>query len=317
MKSFKIQLRNSLYTIRGITLLAVFFIFLGKIHLEALTINIPTSTTSATSSIATFEEEVLAIATTSYKGSSADRVTNIKLGVKRLQGDYIAPGEEFSLLAHLRPFSEEAGFKKEHVIGATSSPMELGGGLCQVSTTLFRAALKAGLPITERHNHSYVVGYYGAGLDATVYFPRTDLRFKNDYAYPIRIEGSVKNNILTITLYGRKDGRVASTTDIIATNIKPKPKTKYIPSTAIAVGETKCTETARRGMTTDVTYIVTYPEKKNEGIDMATFFGGTSTIMSATTTSKRFLSVYRPWAAVCYVGTSTSPVSVAPSTSSL
>ena len=268
------------------SLIVSFFIVTPLAYGEETPLQQVTFISSASTTIATSTfSDLLGMATTSIKGSSADRKTNITLGAKRINNKIILPGEEFSLIASLRPFSKEAGFKEEHVIGSSSSPMELGGGLCQISTTLFRSVLQAGLPVTKRQSHSYVVGYYGAGLDATVYFPKTDFRFINNYKQPIRIKAELKGNVLQISFYGVKDMRVASVGTIVTIKEypKPKPKTFYTSDiTFVPIGNKKCTEKARKGMYTKVSYDV---------IDTA-----------GISTSTTFYSYYRPWSEVCYIG---------------
>src|SRR6185369_11000366 len=108
-----------------------------------------------------------------------------------------------------------------------------GGGVCQVSTTLFRAALNAGLPIVERHAHAYRVHYYeedsSPGVDATVYVPTVDLKFKNDTGHYILIQSIIDltQPRLTFMIYGTNDGRVVNQTAPVVTNIRPAPADKY------------------------------------------------------------------------------------------
>ena len=109
-------------------------------------------------------KDLVGTARTNFTGSSADRRHNIENGIGKLTGILIAPGEEFSAVAAIGTTSVEEGFVAEYVIKDDKSIKELGGGLCQVATTLFRAVLNTGLPVTERTNHSYVVSYYGPGL---------------------------------------------------------------------------------------------------------------------------------------------------------
>lgn len=145
-------------------------------------------------------------------GSSSSRRHNIQVGSSKINGVLVAPGEEFSLNKYLVPVDATNGFEPELVIKPGKLVKEYGGGLCQVATTAFRAALYAGVPITERKNHAFAVHYYdwpfsGPGVDATIYPPHPDLRFKNDTGKYILIQTSVSGNRLTYDLYGTKGGR--------------------------------------------------------------------------------------------------------------
>lgn len=120
-----------------------------------------------------------------FSGSSASRIQNINVGFEKYSGLVIAPGEEFSVIEHLGPVDAAAGFLPELVIVGKKITPQYGGGLCQVSTTFFRAALDTGLPITDRTNHSFSVSYYkwpylDWGVEATIYDPAPDLKFLND-----------------------------------------------------------------------------------------------------------------------------------------
>lgn len=144
-----------------------------------------------------------------FNGSPANRRHNIKVGVQKMTGVIIKPGEEFSFNKYLGPVEAYAGFKPELVIKATGTVPELGGGLCQVSSTTFRAAMHAGLPITQRRNHSYAVQYYAPqGTDATIYPGVIDLKFTNDTGNSILIWPYFKDeNYLVFDFYGTYDGR--------------------------------------------------------------------------------------------------------------
>jgi len=227
-------------------------------------------------------KELVGTATTNFEGGSLDRQHNIENGVSRLDGFLLAPGQEFSAVNVIGEVSEEAGFVKEYIIKEGKTQKELGGGLCQLATTLFRLALNVGLPIVERTNHSYVISYYGAGLDATIYGPHPDLRFVNDTGNYLLLQGLVLGNKVTFNFYGVKDGRTVDIGKPVLYNWTTPAPTKYIASWDVAWGKIKCTEIAHNGVTSDVLYTVTYPngEKKETN----------------------FHSVYRPWQKVCLIG---------------
>lgn len=146
--------------------------------------------------------------TSNFAGSPKNRRYNLALGAAKFQGVLIKPGEEFSFVKTLGPITKEAGYKAELVIKSGKTVPELGGGLCQVSTTAFRAAIYSGLPITERQPHAYPVQYYNPqGMDATIYPPHPDLRFINDTPGYILIQTKVMGNTLIFEFYGSGDGR--------------------------------------------------------------------------------------------------------------
>lgn len=231
-------------------------------------------------------KELIGTATTNFKGSSADRIHNIRVGVSKLTGNLIAPGEEFSTVFSLGTTTEEEGFVKEFVIKEDKSVKELGGGLCQVATTMFRLALDAGLPIKERTNHRYVVSYYGPGLDATIYGPHPDLRFVNDTGHYLLLQGTVTDKELKFEFFGQKDGRQANISEPILTDEKPAPPTKYVMSNDVPYATQQCSETPHKGVTADVTYNITYKDGKiNE---------------------QKFKSIYQPWQKICLIGLGTT-----------
>ena len=151
--------------------------------------------------------ERISIGETDFKGSPANRMHNIRTGTSRYNGVLIKPGEEFSFNTLLGAVGPETGYKPELVIKQNQTIPEYGGGLCQVSTTTFRAAAEAGLKITERRNHAFIVRYYNPpGFDATIYPPHPDFRFINDTPGHILIQTSVVDTKLRFEFFGTSDG---------------------------------------------------------------------------------------------------------------
>lgn len=229
-------------------------------------------------------KEIVAQAQTDFKGSPKNRRLNIANGVSHINGILIQPDEEFSLLRQLKPIDDTNGFLPELVIKGNATKPEFGGGLCQVSTTLFRAVAFAGLPVTMRRNHSYRVSYYEppVGFDATIYSPSPDFRFKNDMATPILLHAEVRGTKLIVTFWGTKDGRVSEVDKPTVYNIKKPSETKIIETTELKPGEKKCTEKAHSGADAYFERRVTYP--------------------SGEVKKDIFKSHYIVWPAVCYVG---------------
>ncbi|PIR55071.1 hypothetical protein COU74_02720 [Candidatus Peregrinibacteria bacterium CG10_big_fil_rev_8_21_14_0_10_36_19] len=196
--------------------------------------------------------ERLNIGHTSYYGSPANRVHNIKVGAERFNGKIIAAGETFSFNQNLGRVDNTTGYKKELVIKPEGTIPEYGGGICQVSTTLYRAALLSGLQISERNQHSYAVSYYsqimGHGLDATIYLGGADLKITNNTPGSILMQTYIENDYeLYFVIYGTKDGRsVEMEGPYISNNTKPG-ETIYVKTTDLAPGKTKQAEKAHNG----------------------------------------------------------------------
>ncbi|MEX0649758.1 MAG: VanW family protein [Candidatus Andersenbacteria bacterium] len=151
---------------------------------------------------------LLARGESDFIGSPRNRIHNIVVGSQKYHGLLVAPGEEFSFNKYLGPVTGAAGFKPELVIKQNVTVPEFGGGLCQVSTTAFRAAAYSGMEIIERKNHSYAVAYYGTpGFDATIYPGYTDFRFLNNTPGYILIQTKVVGTKLYFEFWGTDDGR--------------------------------------------------------------------------------------------------------------
>ncbi len=160
--------------------------------------------------------ERVATGQSDFTGSSAARINNIRVGAAQYNGVILAPGEEFSFNKYLGPVDAEHGFRPELVIKPEGATPEFGGGLCQVSTTAFRAAFFGGLPITQRRNHSYAVHYYewiaddrprAVGLDATIYAPYQDMKFVNNTPGSLLISTRLEGKRLYFDFYGTPDDR--------------------------------------------------------------------------------------------------------------
>jgi vancomycin resistance protein YoaR len=152
--------------------------------------------------------ELIGEGTTDFRGSPKNRVHNFTRGMEQFHGLLIKPGEEFSFVEHLGEVDGEHGYLPELVIKNNETIPEFGGGICQVSSTMFRAALYSGLKITERRNHAYAVGYYKPiGMDATVYIPKPDLKFVNNTPGYILIQGKIEGTTFIFQFYGTSDHR--------------------------------------------------------------------------------------------------------------
>ena len=175
-------------------------------------------------------KELIGSGTSLFQGSIQNRIYNITLAATRLNGILVAPNEVFSFNKALGDVSFFTGYQQAYIIQNGRTILGDGGGVCQVSTTFFRALLNAGLPIIERHAHAYRVGYYEQdsepGFDATVYGPSIDLVFKNDTPSYILIQSFIDPAFerLTFILYGKKDNReVTIAKPVITSQTLPPP----------------------------------------------------------------------------------------------
>lgn len=210
-------------------------------------------------------KELLGVGKSNFKGSPKNRKINIANGARLLNGLLIKPGEEFSLLKALAPFDGSNGYLQELVIKGNRTIPEYGGGLCQIGTTIFRATLYSGLPITQRKNHSYRVIYYEpAGMDATIYDPAPDYKFKNDTAASILITTEIQGDELIFKFYGTSDGRKVEVTKPKIYNITAPGEPRFIETEEIPPGEKKLVEKPHAGADTEFDYTVIYPDGRHE-----------------------------------------------------
>lgn len=174
--------------------------------------------------------ELIGRGDSTFRSSIPNRVHNVALAASRIHGHLVPPGGVFSFNEALGDVSAATGYQQAYIIKDGRTVLGDGGGVCQVSTTLFRAILNSGLPIEERHAHSYRVSYYeqnsAPGLDATVFAPSYDLKFKNDTNNHILIQAKTDTNnyALAFELYGTRDGRVVEITKpVILSQTSPPP----------------------------------------------------------------------------------------------
>ena len=164
----------------------------------------------------------LAIGESNFTGSTAARIQNIKVSSKKYNGFIIKPNETFSFNTILGDVVASTGYAPEKVIKNGQIMYEYGGGICQVSTTLFRAAIMAGFPIVERKPHAFPVHYYEPqGLDATIYPGSSDLRFTNDTAGPVLIQTHIIGKNIYFEIYGKSDGRTVTMNGPYQYDIQP------------------------------------------------------------------------------------------------
>lgn len=225
-----------------------------------------------------------------FAGSIPGRIHNVALAASRLNGVLIKPGEELSFNKTVGDISAATGYQSAYIIKDGRTILGDGGGVCQVSSTLFRAALDAGLPIIERRAHAYRVHYYEEGgfkpgLDATVFSPSVDLRIQNNTPSYVLIQTKTDTRNLTLTfeLYGTRDGRKAEILNHNVWDQTPPPPPLYQDDPTLKVGVVKQVDWAAWGAKASFQYKVT---RNGETLEDTTFY-----------------SNFRPWQAVYLRGT--------------
>jgi vancomycin resistance protein YoaR len=242
--------------------------------------------------------ELVSSQTSYFYGSSAARIQNIQAAAARFDGLLVAPGETFSMGNAMGDVSLDNGFAEALIIYGGRTIKGVGGGVCQVSTTLFRTVFFGGYPVVERIPHAYRVSYYEetasgainsnlAGLDATVYFPLVDFQFTNDTPYWLLMETYVNAEARTLTwkFYSTSDGRNVTWETTGPQNVVPAPKPIFEENDELKAGQIKQVDWAANGADVDVTRTVW----KNGAV----YF------------NDEFKTHYEPWQAVCQVAPGT------------
>lgn len=232
--------------------------------------------------------ELVSEGTTSFKGSPAERVHNIVTAADKFQHVVVAPGEEFSFNRNVGSVSAANGFIDALVIAGDRTAVGIGGGVCQVSTTAFRAAFWGGFPMVERWAHGYVVSWYGEpGMDASIFTPNVDFRFRNDTEHFILIKSAVNKaqGKITFFIYGTKPNRQVEMTGPVISNRQPAPAPLYQEDATLKTGQIKQIDWAKEGMDAVVTRIIRYGD--------------------GTAKEEKIVSKYRPWRSVYLYGPGT------------
>ncbi len=193
--------------------------------------------------------DLLATYSTSYASSNANRSTNIALAASKINGTVLMPGEEFSFNGTVGKRTSANGFKTATVYSNGQVTTDYGGGICQVSSTLYNSVLRANLEITNRTNHTFTVGYVPIGLDATVSWGSPDFKFKNSRNYPVKIVATTANKKLTISVYGLKED-VEYEVELVSYKTGTVPySTVYTTDSSLGKGKTKVVQSGSNGAT--------------------------------------------------------------------
>lgn len=191
--------------------------------------------------------DLLSSYSTSFASSSSNRATNVSLATNKINGKVLMPGEVFSFNGTVGKRTPQAGFKVAGVYMNGQVATDYGGGICQVSSTLYNAVLRANLEIVDRSNHMFEVGYVPIGTDATVSWGAPDFKFKNSRSYPIKIVTSSSNRKCVVKFYGLKESEEYDI-EIVSYRTGSVPyRTTYTTDSSLAAGQQKVIQRGSNG----------------------------------------------------------------------
>ena len=200
--------------------------------------------------------DLLATFSTSYDASNISRSTNLNLAAEKINGTVLHPNSEFSYNKIVGARTISAGYKEAKIYSNGQVVDGIGGGICQISSTLYNAAIFANLNITERHNHQFVTSYVPVGRDATVSYGAKDLKFVNSRKYPIKIEVSVNGGVVKVDIYGIKEDVEYNINFDIENLSEIKYKIKYEKDSSLKNGEQIIKQAGAYGAVVNVYKIV-------------------------------------------------------------
>ena len=197
----------------------------------------------------------LSIFTTKYNAADTNRTTNLRIACEKINGKVLMPGETFSYNKTLGARTAAAGYKNAKVYEAGQVVDGIGGGICQISSTLYNAALMANLEITDRSNHQFVTSYLPAGRDATVVYGAIDFQFKNTRSNPIKINAGISGGVATVSIFGVKEDSDCTVTFETRTLATLPVTVKYVEDSSLAPGQEVVKQAGHTGVQTE-TYII-------------------------------------------------------------
>ena len=210
-------------------------------------------------------KDVLGTFTTDFSSSSAGRAQNVRNGASKINGKVLYPGEQFSVYEAVNPFSAENGYELAGSYENGTTVQTYGGGICQVSSTLYNAVIRAEMQIDERFCHSMIVSYVQPSMDAAIAGTYKDLKFTNQYDFPIYIEGYTNGGLITFTIYG-EETRDAGREVIFEseTTSTTEPPTEYVIAADQQIGSMATQQSAHTGYTAKLWKIV-----KENGVEVS------------------------------------------------
>lgn len=193
----------------------------------------------------------LATFTTRYDASDVNRTTNLIIACQKINGKIVLAGDTFSYNKALGPRTAAAGYRNGKIYVGGEVVDGIGGGICQISSTLYNTVLMSNLEIVERRNHQFVTSYLPAGRDATVVYGMTDFKFKNTRKYPVRIVASAKNGVATVSMYGIKEENEYTFSFSTKTIASIPLTTKYEENATLPVGTEQIKQKGHNGLKTE------------------------------------------------------------------
>ena len=193
----------------------------------------------------------LATFSTRYDVSDKGRTTNLELACNKINGTVVLSGDTFSYNKVVGARTAGAGYKNAKIYEAGKVVDGIGGGICQISSTLYNAVLNANLEIVERKNHQFVTSYVEPGMDATVVYGLTDFKFKNTRQYPVRVVATAKNGIATVTIYGIKEDKEYTFKFDVKRVATIPSTTEYIDDSTLPAGTEKVEQKGTNGLKTE------------------------------------------------------------------
>ena len=257
---------------------------------------------------------------TRYDPSDVNRTTNLKIACQKINGQVLLPGEIFSYNKALGPRTAAAGYKNGKIYENGQVVDGLGGGICQISSTLYNSVLLGNLEIVERRNHQFVTSYVGAGRDATVVYGLTDFRFKNTRQYPVKITASLNNGIATVSLYGIKEENEYTFKFSTKTVATIPATTKYVEDNTLPVGTEEVKQKGANGIKTEtyITKILNGKVISTELLSKDTYNAMTKIVLKGTKgASTNNTQTKAPEKTETNTNTNTTPTSTTPTTNTV
>ena len=234
---------------------------------------IPLKVTKANKTVADLGErafpDLLASYTTRYDAGNVNRSTNLSTACKKINNYVLQPGETFSYNQTLGKRTVENGFREAHIFTSSGVEDGMGGGICQISSTLYNTVVLSNLDIVERHNHMYDPEYVDQGRDATVSYGSLDFKFKNTRKYPIKISAYISGGVATVSIYGIKEENEPKV-QISSTVTSTIPcAVKTIEDSSLAAGEEQVVTRGMNGYKSVTYKYLYYPDGRVEKIQLS------------------------------------------------
>jgi len=238
--------------------------------------------------------DVLATFTTRYDAGNSNRSTNLAIACKKINNYVLQPGETFSYNQTVGKRSIENGFREAHIFTSSGVEDGLGGGICQISSTLYNTVVLANLDIVERHNHSYGAGYVDPGRDATVSYGALDFKFKNPRKYPVKITAYINGGVATVSISGIKEENEPRVSIVATTTATIPCPVNTIEDPNMEEGRQEVTTAGMNGYRSVTYKYLYYPDGRVDKVQLSTDTYATITKVVRVGTKKAVAPVVTP-----------------------